>query len=138
MRWRKRPSDSDWSRVQAHWTVDGESRSYRPTFYASRRAAEQAAAEMSETLGHFPTLDIVITTATAEEAAAAQAEAGAALDAGRRAPMHLMLDPAGKVTACGKTGNWSTLDFWDMGNAPKCPTCDAIAAQQSGDRPDSI
>jgi hypothetical protein len=113
--------------------VDGERRSYRATFYESRRAAEEAAAEMSQTLSHFPTLDIVITTATAEEAVAAHADAGATIDAGRRAPMHLMLDPEGKVTACGETGNWSTLDFWDMGNAPKCPTCDAIAAQQSRD-----
>jgi hypothetical protein len=86
---------------------------------------------MASTLSHFPTLEVVITPGTAEEAAAAQRE-DAAIGALEPEPLHLMLDPAGHATACGEEGNWSTLDFWDVGDSLKCPACDAIAAQQPG------
>jgi hypothetical protein len=47
-------------RVQAHWTVDGEARSYRPVFASTREEAERLAEEVSGTLRHFPTLAVSV------------------------------------------------------------------------------
>jgi hypothetical protein len=129
---RLRKAEPAWWKVQARWTVDGEPRSYRSVYYESRRKAERAANDMANTLSHFPTLEMMIVPATAEEAAAAQRDEAAAIEALEPVPLHLMLDAARQVTACGKEGNWSTRDFWDVGDSLKCPECDAIAAKLSG------
>ena len=39
-------------RVQAHWTYEGQPRSYHPTFADSEDDAIKRAAEYHETLGH--------------------------------------------------------------------------------------
>ena len=43
-------------RVQAHWTVGGEERSYQPSYVTSQRAARRAVRSAKRTLAHFPTL----------------------------------------------------------------------------------
>ena len=47
-------------RVQATWTVGDQERSYQPVFVPTREEADRMAAEMAETLAHFPTLTILL------------------------------------------------------------------------------
>jgi len=82
---------------------------------------------MAATLRHFPTLEVVVAPATADEVEAERVESE------RRAatppePVHLMDEVHPGATACGARGNAIALDLWDLSAGPKCPTCDAIAA----------
>ena len=88
---------------------------------------------MAETLSHFPTLEVVVTPSNADEAQAAELEREAAIANHEKQPLHLMLDPARQVTACGidTETNWATPDTWNWSSAPKCAECDAIATNVS-------
>lgn len=59
--------------VQASWTVGDEQRSYIPLLVETEVEAISTAAEMQDTLAHFPTLSITLRIATAEEVALAHA-----------------------------------------------------------------
>jgi hypothetical protein len=128
--WRKKAAIPHSWRVQAFWTVGDERRNYRPVFCDDRDEAQQVAAEMKGTLSHFPTLDVVIAPATAEEVEAERLYQETLADRPPK-PLHLMLDPARQVTACGLAaegaGGWSTLRLWSLSIAQKCPTCNEIA-----------
>jgi hypothetical protein len=81
---------------------------------------------MAATLRHFPTLEVVVAPATADEVEAERVESE------RRAatppePVHLMDEVHPGATACGAVGNAITLDLWHLSAGPMCPACDAIA-----------
>jgi hypothetical protein len=127
VRWRKKSASQNWWRVQASWTVGGEPRGYEPVFCEGREAADRTAEEIAATLRHFPTLEVVVAPATADEVEAQGVESQ------RRAakppePVHLMDEVRPGETACGAMGNAIALDLWHLSGGPKCPACDAIAA----------
>jgi hypothetical protein len=131
MRWRKSAAEDEWWRVQASWTAGGERRSYRPTYCRGRAEADRTSAELADTLNHFPTLEIEIGPATAEEVEAereAQAELELARDTAPPEPIHLMLQPGGDA-ACGVTDVKArmTMDMWNLSSGHKCPQCETIA-----------
>ena len=55
-------------RVQAHWRVGTEQRSYDPFYVSSERKAWKAAREVTETLSHF--VDLVVTVEEVDRAVA--------------------------------------------------------------------
>lgn len=53
------PTKGAW-RVQATWTVGDQKVSYQPVFVSTRDDADRMAADMAETLWHFPTLTVLV------------------------------------------------------------------------------
>jgi hypothetical protein len=82
-------------RVQATWTVDGAQKSYAPQFARTRVGAARVKRQMEKTLGHFPTLEVVVETVPAEEAAIQPGSVGPP------EPLHLIESQGATTTACG-------------------------------------
>lgn len=96
--------------MQARWTVDGEHHSYDPIFCEGREAADEAAKQTAATLRHFPTLEVVVSQATAEEVETVPSvdRSPAADDAVR------LLDQVSGTAACGPAGNMIALELWNL------------------------
>src|SRR3954454_7647100 len=106
MRWRRKPATQDWWRVQAVWTVDGERRTYDRIFRDGRAAADQAVEETAATLSDFPTLEILLARATANEVEAARVESER-LAAMPPEPLHLMDKTDSRIRRAGQRGTES-------------------------------
>ena len=87
-------------RVQAHWTVGSEARSYAPVFVASETEALATAEEIAATLAHFPTLEVRVEAIDGSAADAEIAQSGAQRGHIERLTVHL-LSASGRGTVCG-------------------------------------
>jgi hypothetical protein len=85
-------------RVQATWTVNGESRSYTPLFFKEQAEADEAAEEMRRTLAHFPTL--VVQVVAVDHARVLETAAGQ-LGSQTSDELHVAEGPRGGLTLCG-------------------------------------
>ncbi|MDA0185787.1 hypothetical protein OJ997_36120 [Solirubrobacter phytolaccae] len=81
-------------RVQATWTVDGEPKSYAPQFARTRLGAERLKRQTERTLGHFPSLEVLVEKSDIEPSD--EPVASRLPDA-----VHLVASPLAETTACG-------------------------------------
>ena len=115
-------------RVQAHWTVGGEERSYQPSYVTSKRAAKQAVRSAKRTLAHFPTLWVSIDEVDRATAEAAIGAAETRRAAAPRQPAHVY-GADRSAALCGATWDGEgtfvlmEIDMLALSSGRKCPDC---------------
>ncbi|MCP4957687.1 MAG: hypothetical protein GY925_00305 [Actinomycetia bacterium] len=113
-------------RVQAHWRVGDESRSYAPVLLTSRRDAERAADEMRDTLSHFVGLEVSVEQVLAEQAATGS-------QARDRSPVIHASTTQPLQTVCGADADTTSavlhIDFFDLTFPRACPNCVRLLTQ---------
>ena len=118
-------------RVQAHWRVGTEQRSYDPFYVSSERKAWKAASEVTETLSHF--VDLVVTVEEVDRAVADDhdREAEARRLAAPKPTLHIR--PLGDAAAlCGATTDaenaLATAEMFALARSEKkCSRCIELA-----------
>lgn len=118
-------------RIQAHWQVGDEQRSYKPTYVRTRLQARKVARDMARTLSHFVDLTITVDPVDRETADAARAETDRVLANIRPALLHLF-DAAHVGALCGtpvdERNALATADMQELSSGERCPRCAALAA----------
>lgn len=116
-------------RVQAHWTVGNDKKSYAPVFKTTREAAEVTAKEMRRTLSHFPTLDVRISEVEESRAIEEEAEIAARQASSLNEWVHLRSEKQPSLTECGlqaSATNWADKSMWTLvASDRRCPACSA-------------
>ena len=133
----RRVSRPSW-RVQAHWRVDEEERSYNPFYVRTRRQARKAARELSETLWHFVDLVITIDPVDRAMADAAEVEREVALANTPRPLLHLyneLRDGALCGAAVDELNALATADMQELSSNDKCSRCADLASSGIQHRP---
>ena len=116
-------------RVQAHWRVDTETRSYAPVFAASEAEALASADEIAATLAHFPTLEVRVERVD-PAIAATEIEAQAERALRRKRPTLHVFNAAHTGTVCGVELDLAnaavTSDLLARSDGDKCSHCLSI------------
>ncbi|MCB0979216.1 MAG: hypothetical protein H6513_14835 [Acidimicrobiaceae bacterium] len=127
-------------RVQAHWTVGGEERSYQPSYVTSQRAARRAVRSAKRTLAHFPTLWMSVDEVDRSTAEAAIAAAEARRAAAPQQPVHLYgADRSAALCGATREGDGAFIlmevDTLALSSSPKCPDCLELAGVDEAGMP---
>lgn len=122
-------------RIQAHWRVGDEHKSYQPTYEHSRWKARKASREMARNLSHFHDLRITVEPVDRAIAVAAERDRERSL-ASTPPPLLHLFDEAHVGPLCGVTlelpNALMTLDMMELSSGERCTRCVALAALAPG------
>jgi len=125
-------------KVQAHWRVGEEQRSYNPLYVRTRRQARKAAREISKTLWHFVDLVVTIDPVDRAIADAAEAEREVAL-ANRPQPLLHLYNASHDGALCGtavdELNALATADMQELSSNDSCSRCAELASSGTQHRP---
>ncbi|MEQ1699368.1 MAG: hypothetical protein ABMA25_04620 [Ilumatobacteraceae bacterium] len=118
-------------RIQAHWRVGDEQKSYQPTYVRTRLQTRKAARDMARTLSHFVDLRITVDPVDRSTADDALAERDRVLANIRPALLHLF-DAAHVGALCGtpvdERNALATADMQELSSGPRCTRCAELAS----------
>lgn len=122
-------------RLQAHWRVGDDERSYTPTYEHSRWGARKALREMARNLSHFHDLRITVEPVDRAIAVAAEQEHERRI-ASTPPPLLHLFDEADVGPLCGVTLELPnivmTLDMMELSSGERCTRCLALATPAPG------
>lgn len=118
-------------RIQAHWRVGDEQKSYQPTYERSRWKARKTSREMAHNLSHFVDLRITVDRVDTAAAAAAESEHVRFVASIKPALLHLF-DADHRSALCGAALDLQnilmTIDMMELSSGERCQRCAELAA----------